>query len=212
MAEVDDILPMLDALRARGAERLDPMRWACTEALARRAAHWQGPVRQRLKARLARALAEWHDELEQAGQGASSAVAAAAPTTLPGAMALARLVRQLPRPEGEPAGGEAARPEATVELRAWRRFRGEWSRLRAEQRLAGALAQVPPKAGPLHSTGLALRAIQLMRALSPAYLQHLIVHADALLWLEAATGDDALPLPAPLRSGADRRPRTRTGR
>jgi hypothetical protein len=67
---------------------------------------------------------------------------------------------------------------------------------------------VPANAGPLHSTGLALRAIQLMRGLSPAYLQHLVVQADALLWLEAATGDDALPLPTPQRSSGGRRARS----
>jgi hypothetical protein len=102
--------------------------------------------------------------------------------------------------------------EALPELRALRRFRRQWAQLRAEQRLAGALAQVPAKAGPLHSTGLAVRAIALMRARSPGYLQHLVVHADALLWLEAATGDDALPLPSPMRGAAPRRPRPRTGR
>ena len=68
---------------------------------------------------------------------------------------------------------------------------------------------MPAKAGPLHSTGLALRAVQLMRALSPACLQHLVAHADALLWLEAATGDDALPPAPPVRGGGERRSRTR---
>lgn len=207
MAEADDTLLALDALRARGAERLDPTRWACTEALARRMTRWQGPVRQRLQARLALALASWHDDLDHAGQAASPELATAAPMP-PGAAALAELVRQWPGPEAEAAGGEASPAGATAELRALRRFRGEWARLRAEQRLAGALAQVPANAGPLHSAGLALRAVQLMRTLSPAYLQHLVVHADALLWLEAATGDDALPLPAPQRSGGTRRART----
>lgn len=208
MAESEDTLLALDALRARGAERLDPTRWACTEALARRMTRWQGPVRQRLQARLARALASWHDDLDHAGQAASPVLANVAPMP-PGAAALAELVRQWPRHEAEAAGGEAMRTEAMAELRALRRFRGEWARLRAEQRLAGALAQVPANAGPLHSAGLALRAVQLMRTLSPAYLQHLVVHADALLWLEAATGDDALPLPAPVRHGGDRRARPR---
>lgn len=207
MAESEDTLLALDALRARGAERLDPTRWACTEALARRMTRWQGPVRQRLQARLARALASWHDDLDHAGQAASPVLATVAPMP-PGAAALAELVRQWPRHEAEAAGGEAVPTEAMAELRALRRFRGEWVRLRAEQRLAGALAQVPANAGPLHSAGLALRAVQLMRTLSPAYLQHLVVHADALLWLEAATGDDALPLPAPVRSGGGRRART----
>jgi hypothetical protein len=211
VVETGDAWAALDALRARGADRLDPVRWACTEALARRMARWQGPVRQRLEARLRQLLACWQGELD--GDAVRPLpTGAAAPPPPPGAAALAALAAWI-RPLPPPANRRAAAPDgSTTELRALRRFRGEWARLRAEQRLAGALAQVPAKAGPLHSTGLALRAVQLMRALSPGYLQHFVVHVDALLWLEAATGDGALPLPSPVRTGGDRRQRRRTGR
>ncbi len=223
MADLAPAEAAFGALRARGADRLDPTRWAFTQALARRMAAWEGPVRQRLAARLAAALAQWQDELERA-----------APALAPGVDPLAPGVDLPARGVDPPAPSidAAARPasgaqaladlaatvramapaEALPELRALRRFRRQWAQLRAEQRLAGALAQVPAKAGPLHSTGLAVRAIALMRARSPGYLQHLVVHADALLWLEAATGDDALPLPSPMRGAAPRRPRPRTGR
>ena len=44
------------ALRARGAERLDPLRFHFIEALARRTAATGGPARSLLENRLARAL------------------------------------------------------------------------------------------------------------------------------------------------------------
>lgn len=210
-----------DALRAHGADRLDPTRWAFMQALARRTSAWQGPVRQRLEARLAGALAHWQAELDAAAASAPpgvpswQALPAAAVDTPAALAALAALAARArdPSPTTDPAdAGGPACPPRPDELRALQRYRREWTQLRAEQRVAGALAQVPAKAGPLHSTGLALRAVQLMRALSPGCLQHLVVHADALLWLEAATGDDALPLPSPVRGGGDRRPRVRSGR
>jgi hypothetical protein len=62
-----------------------------------------------------------------------------------------------------------------------------------ERRLAGATARVPANAGPLNSAGLVQRALDLMRDVSPAYLQRFVAHADALMWLERATGAHALP-------------------
>ena len=49
-------------------------------------------------------------------------------------------------------------------------FKGTWARLRAEQRLRQALAQVPAMAGPLNSSHVINRTLQAMRDLSPEYL------------------------------------------
>lgn len=65
----------LDALRARGAERFDPVRFHYLEALARRAAAQTGTARLALERRLADALAAYAHRHAQA-QAASAADAA----------------------------------------------------------------------------------------------------------------------------------------
>jgi Protein of unknown function (DUF2894) len=82
-----------------------------------------------------------------------------------------------------PALGRAPAPLKSVAA-----FKGTWSRLRAEQRLRQALAQVPAKPGPLNSSQLVYRALQEMHALSPAYLDAFLSHIDTLIGLELASG------------------------
>ena len=85
-------------------------------------------------------------------------------------------------------------------------FKGTWSRLRAEQRLRQALAQVPAMAGPLNSSHVINRTLQAMRDLSPEYLDAFMLHVDTLLWLEHASGGADLSLRAatPAESGRGR--------
>ena len=84
---------------------------------------------------------------------------------------------------------------APVALKTVTAFQGTWSRLRTEQRLRQALAQVPPKAGPLNSSQVVHRALQTMQALSPAYLDAFLAHVDGLIGLEQAAG--AMPETGP---------------
>jgi hypothetical protein len=65
-------------------------------------------------------------------------------------------------------------------------FRATWARLQTTQQLERSLAQAPSQAGPLNSHRLALRALQQMRQLSPAYVQHFVAYVDALWWLDGA--------------------------
>lgn len=88
-------------------------------------------------------------------------------------------------------------PAAARPLRAVSAFKGTWSRLRAEQRLRQALAEVPAQAGPLNSSHVVHRALQTMHALSPQYLDAFMSHVDTLLALEQASGGDVLARPAP---------------
>ncbi|MFT4103864.1 MAG: DUF2894 domain-containing protein [Burkholderiaceae bacterium] len=87
-------------------------------------------------------------------------------------------------PTGDGDGDGWANPH---ELRALRRDRETWIRLSAEGRLRHSLDQVPPQAGPLNSPHLVHRALQLMQASAPVYLQRFVAHVDALLWLERLT-------------------------
>lgn len=187
-----DLSAALDALRARGADRADPVRFRFIEALARRAAAHDGQARRVLDDKLAQALAACGQGLERAAAPADRAGARA---VAPGP--LAELVDHLARhssPQGHapvPAGARAGASQPP-ELKALGHFRRTWSRLNAHQRLTQSLAKVPENAGPLNSNQLVHRALTLMRDLSPEYLDRFIGYVDALLWLDQVNGG-ALP-------------------
>jgi hypothetical protein len=82
---------------------------------------------------------------------------------------------------------DATHPAAPAELKAPSCFRDTWSKLRVDQQFHQALADEPENAGPLNSHFLVLRALRLMRDISPAYLKHFMDYADALLWLSRPT-------------------------
>lgn len=65
----------LEALRARGAERFDPVRFRYLEALARRAAEHRDAARQLLERRLDDALAEFERRFASASAAADEALA-----------------------------------------------------------------------------------------------------------------------------------------
>lgn len=75
---------------------------------------------------------------------------------------------------------------ACGELKSVAFFRDTWLSLSVNQQLSAALAQVPDNAGPLNSHLLALQSLELMRDVSPEYLQHFMSYVDGLLWLELA--------------------------
>jgi len=176
---------------------LDPVGMAVIEALARRAAAQQGAVQQLLLLRIEQLRAE---------HGAARPCA-----TLPempempemphaGLAALSQLVDQL--------GRARALTGTPAPLKAVAAFKPTWSRLRAEQRLRQALAEVPAQAGPLNSSHVVHLALQAMHELSPEYLDAFMSHVEALLWLEQAAGRT----PGPVRAEAARRPGTRPAR
>ena len=182
----------LAALRARGAERLDPLRFHFIEALARRTAATRGTARALLEGRLARAIDAYAARHEGGpGAAAHSPEADAPPAPSPLAGLLAHIAGQN---RSAFAGPQSDSPAAPAELKALACFRDTWSKLRVDQQFHQALADEPENAGPLNSHFLVLRALRRMRDISPAYLQHFMAYADALLWLEQADGG-AKPAP-----------------
>jgi hypothetical protein len=184
---VDDAL--VEALRAQGAERADPVRFRLVEAMARRTAAQQGEARRLLEARLAELVA-----------GFTTPPAPTQPAAAPGRPApgpLASLLVPLGDrsgrpsatrlPAGQPAGHGPAPASAAGEPPALDYFRATWSRLQTEQRLAQSQARLPGNAGPLNSQHLVHRALMLMHELSPGYLQHFMGQVDALLWLDGVS-------------------------
>jgi hypothetical protein len=112
-------------------------------------------------------------------------------------------LNRLNLPHGEAtAGASAPLPAkgAPAELKALSQFRSTWAGLSVERQLSHSLAQAPENPGPLNSHRLVLRTLQTLQALSPAYLQRFMAHADALLWLEQLSAAQAIATgPAPRR-------------
>jgi len=220
-----DPVAVVEAWRARGASKADPVGFGVIVALARRAAAQQGLARQLMLRRVQVLLAAHAaappaatrvraavDEraMRQAALGGLSELvdrlgrAPAAPEPVPDRASKPRwpdVARQADSPK--PA---VHRPQArpTGSLKAVTAFKGTWSRLRAEQRLRQTLDQVPAMAGPLNSSHVVNRALQALHGLSPAYLDAFMSHVDTLLWLEQASGagDLAPRQPAPAEGKA----------
>ena len=206
----------IDALRERGAQRVDPVRFRFIESLARRAATHEGAARHVLDNRLTQLLSAYGDDLDKAPslKGDAEPLAEQAP---PSRGALAELVDHLARQARDPelrVSAKAVSPGvgARAELEALPYFRRTWSRLSTEQRLAQSLSALPQNAGPLNSHQLVHRALTSMRDLSPEYIERFIPYVDALLWLDLAKesgGREASPVS---RADGDRKVgRTRSG-
>ena len=189
----------IELLRARGAQRLDPLRFCFIEALARRAQAHDGDTRRLLDTKLAAALAACAARLDSTRHSPGPAPARGDAPAPPGP--LADLLRRLD--EHQPADTAAPAPplrSAPAELKALRQFRSTWAQLSVDRQLRQSLAQVPDKAGPLNSNRLVQRSLARLRELSPAYLARFMVYADALLWLHDAAGG-AVPLNKPVARG-----------
>lgn len=192
-----DALPSrLAALRRDGAARVDPARWRFLEALSRRMAGQPDAVRAVLQATLQSALADCAEAVRQAkpGAGAAPAVpvhriaARSAPEPLSAPRGtpspLARLHQSILAARAQAASGEeGGDPD---ELASAARFRRTWTRLRIQDQVDEAVARKPANAGPLNSHVLVLQSLDLMRELSPRYLERFMAHVEALQWLEAA--------------------------
>lgn len=200
MSEVDtDHGATLDAWRARGDARHDPVRFRFIEALARRTLLLQGAARRILDDRLVQLLTRYGEDVERAraAKAATDVMWANTDATtspmLPGSTrvsnrsALAELTSHIapnaPLRDGDTDG--AIDPSMTHMLGY---FRSTWSRLSAARRLSQSHATVPDNPGPLNSHHLIHQALKSMRDLSPGYLGHFMSHVDALLWLEDAKG------------------------
>lgn len=185
--------------RTCGLDRVDPVRFAFIDGLVRRAALRGGSARRLLDKKIASLMESYGDAVAHAFPAASAPAPLAANTRAPeqatscssartplGALAQQihqqRLARvQTPALSTMPSAAGLAPPR---ELEALDDVRNIWARLEAQKRLKQATAQAPQNAGPLNSYHLVLRALTLMRDVSPEYLQRFMAHVDTLIWLE----------------------------
>lgn len=211
----------LAALRAAGAARHEPLRFAYLEALARRAALQPAAVRCLLDGKFAAALADFEQEFRTARQKAQESLTQASAAHPQAVAELAQLfesgdfaaLRQ--RSAGLAAGPGPlaellqhaerhvhAQDEAApvAELKAVRNFRDTWAQLSAARQVSHAIGQAPENAGPLNSHYLVLRSLELMRDISPDYLKRFLSYADTLLSLDQAADKPAAKKPARVRT------------
>lgn len=166
----------LESLRRSGVWRTDPARFRYLEALARRVDAQPEQVQQLLRARLQAGIAQYAARVSREAPSAPRRVVRK--TEASPLVELNRALRQ--------ARGDADNEPGAEELASARRFRNAWDAQRALEKLEHALAHKPAQAGPLNSHALLLQSLELMRALSPHYLRQFILHAETLLWLQAA--------------------------
>lgn len=157
----EDPLAWLQAQPHEGSAAGSAAHWAVLQGLARRAAQHDGELRDLLLQRLRQRLAQWQAE--------PAPPAPLPPLRGPGPLASLRT---------EPG-------TAPPELRSLSEHRGTWTRLSLERRLAQPARAAPARLGPLHAEALLPRSLELMRSLSPDYLQHFLAHVDALAMLPA---------------------------
>lgn len=185
----------LDAWRAQGLDRRQPLRVHAVAALLQRAERLHGSPREALLRR-AGALAETLDA-ESAAAATDATRERVAPSPL---RALTRSMC---------AGDDAAR---YPELPALDTFRRLWSAVRIGSQVRRSLAKTSDDAGPLNSARLVHRSLTLMRQVSPDYLQHFLAYVDTLSGLAQLQEAGALPgqTVAPTPAGKPRaKPRSR---
>lgn len=196
----------LDAWRARGDDRLDPVRFHFISALARKAAAHSGSTRQLLDGKLARLMQAYAEDLGHLPPVPPRAVKAKGKQAQPqgplGALA-AHAAQHASQVVGD---GMPASPAAPVlssvppELKSLSHFRSTLSRLSADRRMTQSLAKVPENAGPLNSHHLVHRSLTLMRDLSPQYLHRFMSYVDALTWVNQANAATASATPGTSRA------------
>ncbi len=209
-ADASTIAGQLQAWRAQGLDACQPLRFAYLEALAGRLPRLQGAARELLEQRLAGLLEEYAREVkDRAGHGSTSAQVR---ETAQGRGALGRLlddfastrIREPVPLAGAPAEAEPA-PEPTPvkaiaptgELPLLQEVREIWDGVRTASQLRQSLVPAQEDAGPLNSSVLVHRALTLMQATSPDYLQHFVAYAEALSWMEQLQQVRLPPVPAP---------------
>lgn len=192
---------MLDAWRASGADRLDPVRFYFIEALDRRAASYSGEARRILDERLSRLIEDYADDLERSASKAVDVDACfdvdahhAASPDEHAPRTLAGLIDYIASQALSPSDNDGSPSQRTLsypELEVLDYFRETWTKVSTEKQFRQSLAQVPGNAGPLNSSSLVHRSLSLMRELSPGYLQQFLSYVDALSWMEQMTGGSA---------------------
>jgi hypothetical protein len=193
----DGLHARMAALRAQGADRLDPARLLALEALLRRLPAQPDAVQAVLQQRALAALADCEQRCLQRTNAALAPRAPAALRPQPLAALNAHIGAARAAQADVSAGCEA--PPADALRSAWR-FREALDRGRTLDQLRQALARKPANPGPLNSHALVLQALDRVGELSPDYLRRFVSQMETLLWLDAAVAKPAREAAKPVKA------------
>ena len=184
---------------------MSPVDFHYMEALERRIPGQAPKVKHILETKLALAVAAYQArfELAQCTAAQPPLPVVAEPNT-----ALGLLVQSMAQhtPDTDTAHWAPA-SASRAELKSVRQFRNTWSKLSAQKHVSQALGQAPKNAGPINSHMLVLRSLELMRDISPDYLNRFMSYTDTLLCLDQA---DLSTKAAPAKLSASAKPKSRT--
>lgn len=171
-----DVLTALDALRAAGAARFDPVNWHYLQTLAERTQVQGGPAQALLVGKLQVAMRDIQSRMDAAAMATTPAAVPNHPSAL---AALLQDMRTDHQPSDLADGWPAENPRI-------QQFRKQLSQISVQKQVKQAIALAPANAGPINSHMLVLRSLGLMRDISPDYLNRFMAHVDTLLCLDEA--------------------------
>lgn len=187
MTALNGMEARLQALREAGAESADPVGWHYLQVLARRMQVQTGTAHALLQDKLTQAMQDIQARLAQAS--APSDTTPSAPLRVATPSALARLLQDMrPATPAAQAALQDAHPGSAPlpDNPRVRQFRQQLRKISVKKQVQQAIDLAPQNAGPINSHMLVLRALGLMRDISPDYLERFMTHVDTLLCLENA--------------------------
>lgn len=186
---------LIQQLRQAGAAGVHAVAWHYIEALARRTQLQTGPAQALLRDKL-QGLLQAFAERQQAAPTAQQSAPASTATTSPLAVLLQEMAPS-PSPPIAAALDSFSPPHESPRVR---QFRQQLRQISVQKQVSKAIAQAPQNAGPINSHMLVLRALGLMRDISPDYLNRFMTHVDTLMCLQASEP----PRQTPTRSSRQR--------
>ena len=171
----------LQQLRQAGAAGMDAVGWHYIEVLAQRTHQQTGTAQTLLREKLERLLQAFEKRLQTAQTATPST-----PDSTATASPLGALLQEMAPSQVPPAPLATSSFNTHRESPRVRQFRQQLRQISIQKRVSKAIAQAPQNAGPINSHMLVLRALGLMRDISPDYLNRFMAHVDTLLCLEDA--------------------------
>lgn len=180
MSETTASDTLMQSLRDAGAAGVDAVGWHYIEVLAKRTQSQSGPAQTLLRDKLLQALQDFEVRLTEHQAVTTSDPA---PAAVPSPMAT--LLQDMAPPLQDAPVRAAIDPFGTHrESPRVRQFRKQLRQISVQKRVSKAIARAPQNAGPINSHMLVLRALGLMRDISPDYLNRFMTHVDTLLCLQ----------------------------
>ena len=190
----------LERLRLAGAASVDAVGWHYIETLTARSRLQAAPAQALLHEKILHALHDFEGRISRADKPTPQAWQASPPSPM------ALLLRDMTPPPATPSLSKATFLNTHQESPRVQQFRKQLRTISVQKQISHAMAQAPQNAGPINSHMLVLRALGLMRELSPDYLQRFMAYVNTLMVLENAVTPTATKTTT-RKTGSMRKPR-----